>query len=72
LFFRFDFFIESDLTSAQNLGDPIINSTQALRRRADEAFPEDYRTVWLNSDLEQIKNSELLAWISTDKNSPKI
>jgi len=59
LFFRFDFFIESDL--AQGLDHPLISSPQALRRRADEAFPVDYRTIWLNADLEQIKNATVLA-----------
>lgn len=59
LFFRFDFFIESDL--AQGFDHPLISSKQALRRRADDAFPVDYRTVWLNSDLEQIKNAKVLA-----------
>ncbi len=38
-----------------------ISSKQALRRRADNAFPVDYRTIWLNSDLEEIKNAKLLA-----------
>jgi hypothetical protein len=59
LFFRFDFFIESDL--ARGLDHPLISSKQALQRRADAAFPVEYRTIWLNPDLEQIKNAKLLA-----------
>jgi ATP-dependent helicase HepA len=59
MYFRFDFFIESDL--AQAIDYSLINSKQALRRRADELFPVDYRTIWLNSDLEQIRNAKMLA-----------
>lgn len=59
MYVRFDFFIESDITPA--LDHPRISSTQALRRRADELFPVDYQSIWLNSDLEQIKNAKMLA-----------
>ena len=59
MYFRFDFFIECDLS--QPLDQTLISSKQALRRRADEAFPVEYRTIWLNSDLEQVKNTKLLA-----------
>jgi ATP-dependent helicase HepA len=60
LFFRFDFVIEADIAPACNLFDPEGASIGALRRRADEAFPVEYRTVWLDSDLEQVQDEQLL------------
>jgi ATP-dependent helicase HepA len=54
--------------------DLVAVSGAALRRRADEAFPVSYRTVWLTSDLEEVNDPELLAvlsqpyskWVRTD------
>jgi hypothetical protein len=34
---------------------------EALRRRADEAFPIEYRTVWLDSDLQEVRDETILA-----------
>jgi len=62
LFFRFDFVIEADLGRVRaDFGDR--NSLESLRRRADEAFPVEYRTVWLNGDLEPVRHPRLLAVI---------
>jgi ATP-dependent helicase HepA len=61
VFFRFDFVIEADLTSINPVRELSDTSIQALRRRADEAFPVDYRTVWLTSDLEAARDPHLLA-----------
>jgi ATP-dependent helicase HepA len=58
--FRFDFVIEADLGAFDFTGPLVVTSKPALRRRADEAFPVDYRTVWLTSDLEEIKDPNLL------------
>jgi ATP-dependent helicase HepA len=63
-FFRFDLLVECDLEPVARLGSAVITSRQALRRRADEAFPVDYRTVWLNSDLVHIKNAKWLALLN--------
>jgi ATP-dependent helicase HepA len=64
VFLRFDFVIEATPSHASEAGDPHITSTQALRRRADEAFPAHYRTVWLTSDLEEITDPKLLKILS--------
>ncbi|HYL98777.1 MAG TPA: helicase-related protein, partial [Blastocatellia bacterium] len=58
LIFRFDFVVEVDMHAFKR--DPVPVSIAALRRRADEAFPVSYRSVWLDSDLEEVKDPELL------------
>ncbi len=60
LFFRFDFVVEVDLAHAYEAGAELITSREALRRRADEAFPVSYRSVWLTSDLNEVKNPAIL------------
>jgi ATP-dependent helicase HepA len=61
IFFRFDFLIETDLGPAWRIDKSLLNGRQALRRRADEAFPPAYRTVWLDSDLEEVQSPRLLS-----------
>jgi len=61
IFFRFDFLIEADLMPAWRIDKALLNGRQALRRRADEAFPPAYRTVWVSSDLEEVKSPKLLS-----------
>lgn len=60
VFFRFDFVIEADLAKIKAGLDGHI-SLESLRRRASEAFPVEYRTVWLNGDLEPVQNQRVLA-----------
>ena len=59
LFFRFDFVVEADLVKVETDLDESI-SLASLRRRADEAFPVEYRTVWLNGDLVPVQNEQVL------------
>jgi ATP-dependent helicase HepA len=59
-FFRFDFLVEADLDPIYRVDDALIASRQALRRRVDESFPVGYRTVWLTSDLDEVKHPKLL------------
>ena len=59
LFFRFDFVVEADLAKVGTAFDDQI-SLASLRRRADDAFPVEYRTVWLNGDLAPVQNQRLL------------
>jgi ATP-dependent helicase HepA len=61
IFFRFDFLIEADLGPARRMHNSLLHEMQALRRRADEAFPPAYRTVWITSDLEEVKNTKMLS-----------
>lgn len=60
--FRFDFVIEADIHAFNP--DLVAISETALRRRADDAFPPSYRTVWLTSDLEEVKDPKLLDVLS--------
>jgi ATP-dependent helicase HepA len=64
VFFRFDFVIEADLAGACTLAGSRAVAREALRRRADEAFPIEYRTVWLDSDLEEVREDRLLALLN--------
>jgi len=62
LMFRFDFVIEADIHAFNP--DLVAVSGAALRRRADQAFPVSYRSVWLTSDLEEVKDPKLLDLLS--------
>jgi ATP-dependent helicase HepA len=59
LYLRFNFVIEADLSG---LPDALAQhlSMASLRRRVDQAFPLQYRTLWLNGDLEVVKNPRAL------------
>jgi ATP-dependent helicase HepA len=61
LFFRFDFVAEADLSQAGALLESFQAAPEALRRRAQAAFPMTYRTVWLDSDLYEVRDESLLA-----------
>jgi ATP-dependent helicase HepA len=63
VFFRFDFLVEADLSPALELLDPLQGSTDAVRRRGDEAFPSFFRTVWVDRDGEPVSSPELRAQI---------
>jgi len=59
LYLRFAFVIEADLSLLpEALADHL--SMASLRRRVDQAFPVQYRTLWLNGDLEVVKNPRAL------------
>lgn len=60
LFLRFDFVIEADISNARAVLASRAVSPQALRRRADDAFPVEYRTIWLDSDLEEVRDQRVL------------
>jgi ATP-dependent helicase HepA len=59
--FRFDFVIEADLSAFDSISKSMALAKPALRRRADESFPVSYRTVWLTSDLDDVRDPDLLA-----------
>ena len=50
--FGFDFYIEADInvSATETLMDG-SGLDESARRRADEVFPVQYETVWINSDL---------------------
>lgn len=60
LFLRFDFVIEVDIARADSVIKDYAGLTESLRRRADAFFPVQYRTVWLNSDLGEVRHAQLL------------
>jgi ATP-dependent helicase HepA len=62
LFFRFDFVVEADVAyAAASARQSRAISKEALRRRADDALPVQYQTVWLNSDLEHVTDPKVVA-----------
>lgn len=63
-YFRFDFVVEADVTRAREVAAGQAGAVEALRRRADEAFPVEYRTVWLDSDLDAVRDDRLLATLT--------
>jgi len=64
LFFVFQFFIEADLSAARALLKPDRGSPEALRRRADAAFPPIYEAVWLDSDLHLVRVPSVLSLLT--------
>ena len=63
VFFRFDFLIEASPTEASLEVNASLErmNIAAFKRRADEAFPVQYRTIWLDSDLESISDQSRLS-----------
>jgi ATP-dependent helicase HepA len=61
LYFRFDFVIEANIEQARIVMKIFKGSIEALRRRADEVFPVEYRTIWLDSDLKEVTDKRILA-----------
>jgi ATP-dependent helicase HepA len=60
VYFRFDFVVEVHLADLRSdFGGGI--SLESLRRRADAAFPVQYRTVWLDGDLETVEDRTVLS-----------
>jgi ATP-dependent helicase HepA len=60
-FFRFDFFVEAYPAQADLEALPGGEDNAAIfQRRADAAFPVQYRTIWLNSDLEPVSDPTIL------------
>ena len=61
-FFRFDFYVQARLDAAV-FDSSSAYSLDALRRRADSLFPVQYETVWLDSDMEVVTDSSMLALV---------
>ena len=60
VYFRFDFVIAADIDPARRVVEPLGGSIEALRRRVDDAFPVEYRSVWLDADLHEVRNQRIL------------
>jgi ATP-dependent helicase HepA len=60
LFLRFDFVIETDLRHALSRLASYAVSREAIKRRADDAFPIRYDTIWLDSDLNTVEDRQLI------------
>ncbi|WP_437931103.1 protein DpdE [Sorangium sp. So ce291] len=56
LFFRFDFVVEADVSHARAVLAGNYSSPEALRRRADEAFTVEYRSIWLDVELVEVRD----------------
>lgn len=62
-FFRFDFFVEAspkEAVLADEPGSVDVDDVAVFQRRADDIFPVQYRTIWLNSDLEPVSDPTCL------------
>lgn len=59
LFLRFDFVIEADVAPALR---SLTHETapETIRRRADIAFPVQHTTVWLDRDLDRVRDEQFL------------
>lgn len=56
-FFRFDFLVEASAQKAVLTDEPgSVDDAAVFQRRADDVFPVQYRTIWLNSDLEPVSD----------------
>lgn len=63
-FFRFDFFIEAGSRPADDTDRNVdVDDGAAFQRRADGVFPVQYRTIWLNSDLEVVSDHACLEFL---------
>jgi ATP-dependent helicase HepA len=66
LAFRFDYYVETDLTAAWAvIEDHPGTAVEALRRRADEAFPPQYKTIWISSELERLTDELAIMHLET-------
>ncbi|MGA8170124.1 MAG: protein DpdE [Methylocystis sp.] len=64
LFFRFDFIVEPDLTSAcavLSAADRLsLAGRAAVARRGDMALPPFFQTIWLDQEMDEVKDEALL------------
>ncbi|WP_437763396.1 protein DpdE [Sorangium sp. So ce281] len=60
LFFRFDFVVEADVSLARAVLAGTDSAPEALRRRADETFPVEYRSIWLDVMLAEVRDPRVL------------
>ncbi len=64
LYFRFDFVLETDTTSAVNVLQTHERDTNvsraAIRRRSDFALPPFHQCIWLDRELSPVKDVSLL------------
>ncbi|PRP96523.1 RNA polymerase-associated protein RapA [Enhygromyxa salina] len=59
LFFRFDFLIEANLDAVVQLARDRNVSLAAIARRAEEAFPPLYETVWIDIEGDEVTQVQL-------------
>lgn len=57
LFLRFDFVIEADLSRVTAVVTKNCGLVESLQRRVAAAFPVLYRTVWLDSELRELRQA---------------
>ena len=61
LFFRFDFFSEANLSEADELIVEQGLARGAVARRAEDAFPPLFHTIWVDIDGNQVTDPNLLS-----------
>jgi ATP-dependent helicase HepA len=57
LFLRFDFVIEADLSKVSAVVAKNFGLVESLQRRVAAAFPVQHRTVWLDSELRELRQA---------------
>jgi ATP-dependent helicase HepA len=55
LFLRFDFVIEADMSSVREVVVNNFGLVESLQRRVAASFPIQHRTVWLDSELRELR-----------------
>ncbi|MCY1045632.1 protein DpdE [Corallococcus sp. bb12-1] len=60
LYFRFDFVVQADVSSAQDQLPSDWASPEALRRRANALFPVMQRILWFDANGQHVEDSALL------------
>ena len=55
LFLRFDFVIEADLSGVSAVVAKNFGLVESLQRRVAASFPVQHRTVWLDSELRELR-----------------
>ena len=66
LAFRFDYYVEADTSAAEAVADRHRTATnEAVRRRADVAFPPRFKTVWVDEALQVIADERVLMHLET-------
>jgi ATP-dependent helicase HepA len=64
IYFKVNFIIEADISSSRELigklGYKVAPAIEAVRRRGDMALPPTYRTIWLDRELREVKDVDII------------
>jgi hypothetical protein len=70
MFLKFSFIIEADVDSSSKLVNELgytdSSIVESLRRRGDMALRPSYQTIWLNSELHQVTDKNLIGLLQLE------